>query len=217
MICSNEVLSLGGLDKLCGKLGQKDKRVCIVGGAHSAFSVAWLCSHGAAAQFSNNFLQLGPRASAKQAGILKTETPRKYVHKSICRSVSDLGAKTEIFNSCAAEIVRGLDLQEARTGSDVCSLVNTIPCTQSVREFSITILHRSPVRVFYSSKHEADLDSYRDYLQTNRHGQIHAFAGLRGDAKDMFHDVVNGREPKVRLCLLKEAKISLVIALMKPR
>ena len=56
----------------------------------------------------------------------------------------------------------------------------TTPARSHATQLSITILHRSPVRVFYISKREADTDGYKDYKQTNRHGQVHAFAGLRG-------------------------------------
>ena len=43
VICSNEALSAGGLQKVHTKLAAKHGKICIVGGAHSAFSVAWLC------------------------------------------------------------------------------------------------------------------------------------------------------------------------------
>ena len=69
--------------------------------------------------------------------------------------------------------------------------------------YLITILHRSPVRVFYASKREADSDNYKDFAHTNRHGQVHAFAGLRGDAKRFFNNVVRGQETRVRLCQIR--------------
>lgn len=178
-MCSNDVLSLGGIDRLHSKLGSKERKICIVGGAHSAFSVAWLCMHGEAAQFSKNFFQLDTR-SRKRA------------------SPSCSATKTEHLFSYSLSFIH----DEARVRSAADSLVN-VYSNANKRCVSITILHRSPVRVFYSSKNEADSDNYTDYKQTNRHGQIHAFAGLRGDAKDMYNDILNGREVRVRLCQIK--------------
>ena len=86
--------------------------------------------------------------------------------------------------------------------SDIQAGAGAIALKRANPRISITILHRSPVRVFYPTKREAEMAEYRNYKQTNRHGQIHAFAGLRGDAKSFFNDVVRGLEPRVRLCLL---------------
>lgn len=68
---------------------------------------------------------------------------------------------------------------------------------------SITLLHRSPIKVFYSSKREAEANRYRDFSLTNRYGQIHAFGGLRSDAKALYSDITQGKEDRVRLCQVK--------------
>ena len=68
---------------------------------------------------------------------------------------------------------------------------------------SISILHRSPIRVFYGSEREASLDGYEDYSSVNRTGQVHAFGGLRGDAKALYRRIRRGQETRVRLFHVK--------------
>lgn len=66
---------------------------------------------------------------------------------------------------------------------------------------SIIMLHRSPIRVFYNSKKEADLDSYPTPPSTCHKltGQYNTFGGLRGDAKGLYGRVVKGREERVKM------------------
>ena len=65
---------------------------------------------------------------------------------------------------------------------------------------SICILHRSPIRVFYASRREAEADG-NDYIGTvhRSSGQIHPFGGLRADAKELWQRVRRGKETRVRL------------------
>ncbi|KAJ8600789.1 hypothetical protein CTAYLR_006122 [Chrysophaeum taylorii] len=77
---------------------------------------------------------------------------------------------------------------------------------------SVTLLYRSPVKVFYSSKREAEADNYHDFSQTNRYGQVHAFGGIRGDAKALYRDVVHGRESRIRMCQVKAGGSKSLIA-----
>ena len=88
--------------------------------------------------------------------------------------------------------------------------------------YSISVLHRSAMQVFYNSKREAEADGYTDYKQAgghpprhptvrfwltqfdsgsqvNKHGQIHSFGGLRCDAKRLFNDIRKGQDSRVRL------------------
>lgn len=51
----------------------------------------------------------------------------------------------------------------------------------------VLILHRSYIKVFYSTKREADYDLYYDTGVINKStGQIHPFGGLRGDSKSLW-------------------------------
>ena len=66
-------------------------------------------------------------------------------------------------------------------------------------------LNRSFIKVFYSTKREADNDSYNDIGQINKiTGQIHPFEGLRGDAKALYKDIRTGKESRVRLISIKQ-------------
>ena len=78
-----------------------------------------------------------------------------------------------------------------------------LPVLLEKKTLSITMLHRSAVKVFYASKREAEADGYRAYARVNKHGQVHAFAGLRGDAKKLYHEVARGKEPRVRMVMVK--------------
>ena len=65
---------------------------------------------------------------------------------------------------------------------------------------SIMISHRSAVRVFYACKKDAELDNYDNIGHINKlTGQIHPFGGLRGDAKELWRGIKQGREQRVRL------------------
>lgn len=65
-------------------------------------------------------------------------------------------------------------------------------------QFQIYIIHRTPVKVFYGTKREAERDKYYDYDAPNKCGQIHPFGGLRGDAKDLYRSVKRGEETRIR-------------------
>ena len=68
----------------------------------------------------------------------------------------------------------------------------------------VYILHRSAIKVFYNTKQEADRDGYRDYKHINPHtGSIHAFSGIRGDAKQLWRSICLGTETRVKLIEMK--------------
>lgn len=66
-------------------------------------------------------------------------------------------------------------------------------------EMQIYILHRSPIKVYYATKREAQKDKYYGYDTPNKCGQIHPFGGLRGDAKALYRSIKTGQEPRIRL------------------
>jgi hypothetical protein len=71
---------------------------------------------------------------------------------------------------------------------------------------SIVMTHRTPIKVFYGTKRDADADNYTDIGHVNRvTGQIHPFGGLRGDAKELFRSIKSNRESRVRLLSLSRA------------
>ena len=80
-------------------------------------------------------------------------------------------------------------------GKAAPGLLSSSPQAQ---ECSVTILHRSPFRLFYNNKREAEADGLKDLVSTNRHGQINPFGGLRGDAKALYLSIRRGSEGRVR-------------------
>lgn len=72
----------------------------------------------------------------------------------------------------------------------------------------ICLLHRSAIRVFYATRHDAEHDHYFDpnTMCVNKiTGQINTFGGIRGDAKELWKAVRSGRETRMRLLQVKTA------------
>jgi len=44
-------------------------------------------------------------------------------------------------------------------------------------------VHKSPIKVFYVTKKDAEADGYKDPYRVNKKGQVNPFGGLRGNAK----------------------------------
>lgn len=76
---------------------------------------------------------------------------------------------------------------------------------------TVSILHRSPFRLFYNNKREAEADGFRDLMPTNKHGQINPFGGLRGDAKELYLNIRNGSEARVRLVQVRPGASQLIV------
>ncbi len=58
------------------------------------------------------------------------------------------------------------------------------------KNVKITILYREPIKVFFKNSDEARAMNYTDYDQNReKDGYIYAFTGLRGDAKQLYHDI----------------------------
>ena len=132
LIWSDVVCTEAGIEELTNRLrGVVRKRVVIIGGAHSAFSSAWIC-----------------------------------LNKLGWYNMSEKG------------------------------IVGTV-CGNPPPPPSIYIVHRTPIKVHYSTKKEADMDKYTD-CTVNKHGQIHPFSGLRGDAKELYRRIKSGAETRVR-------------------
>jgi hypothetical protein len=59
------------------------------------------------------------------------------------------------------------------------------------RDGSVTLLHRSPIKVFYESVADADADGFNAYSadDVGSKGQVFPLAGLRGDAKALYRKI----------------------------
>jgi len=64
------------------------------------------------------------------------------------------------------------------------------------------MLHREDIKVFYKKVQDAEKDGYKNYSKAdfaNDNGYLYSFTGLRGDAKDLYRDVMQGKEKRLRL------------------
>lgn len=70
-------------------------------------------------------------------------------------------------------------------------------------EASIKILYRENIKVFYKSAKQAEADGYSEFDANQRQqlkkkdGYLYSFTGLRGDAKQLYSNVINGKERRI--------------------
>jgi hypothetical protein len=65
----------------------------------------------------------------------------------------------------------------------------------------ITILHRDGIKVFYKKVADAQADGYTNFKKSdfgNENGYLYSFTGLRGDAKELYRNVSDGNETRLR-------------------
>jgi len=70
----------------------------------------------------------------------------------------------------------------------------------------ITIVHRSKVRLFYSTVADATRDGYTDFdpkEDLSPGGRVNPFSGLRGDSKALLRDIQSGKEKRISLCKVR--------------
>ena len=159
-------------------------KVVIVGGSHSAFSAAWMCLNK---MNSNTGASIAPVATtgATATGVTEAEIAGMEASSSSMEEKNN-----------AMSVVAVPSSQASTASSSSCVLPPNTP--------SVFILHRSFVKVFYSTKREAELDGYTDTGVINKTtGQIHPFGGLRGDAKALWRDIKTSKETRVRLVSIR--------------
>ncbi len=117
----------------------------------------------------------------------------------------------------------------ASAGAVACFLHNIVDKLPSGIE-SCTLLHRSPIRLFYGSVTDADADGYNDYTEKDicpLTGRIHRFGGLRLSARDLirssskklnlsFHRL-NERDDSASRQILDEADLIVAAFGYRPR
>jgi len=68
---------------------------------------------------------------------------------------------------------------------------------------SIKILYKDTIKVFYKNQQEAKKCNYTEYeaktKDKGKKGYVYSFTGLRGDAKELYTNVVEGREKRIEL------------------
>lgn len=86
--------------------------------------------------------------------------------------------------------------------------------TSKLKEFDIQILYRDFIKVFYSNEEEAENNQYKLFNRKealNKQGKVYPFIGLRGDAKELYHNIMKGEEKRVKLVKTKSEKEQLDI------
>lgn len=72
------------------------------------------------------------------------------------------------------------------------------------------MLYRSQIRVFYNSVKEATDAGYSlnnaEVASDYQNEFVYAFSGLRGDAKQLYTDVVSNKEPRMTLVRAETSK-----------
>ncbi|POM68993.1 hypothetical protein PHPALM_14777 [Phytophthora palmivora] len=180
-----------------------ERKVCIVGGSHSSFSVAWL--------LLNKFVD--PKASATRKALLSSSSPKKLASHDptmtkeesetalVSPHLASIGAPVSAtapvspltITKCETSTVKVKRTSLTASSGDISS-----PKSMIFNPKDIMILHRSPIRCYYGTKKEAEADGV-DASRVDRSGCVNTFTGLREDAKKLFKNVMSGREVRVRL------------------
>ncbi|KAH7479365.1 uncharacterized protein KRP23_6156 [Phytophthora ramorum] len=175
-----------------------ERKVCIVGGSHSSFSVAWLLLNK-----SVDCKVVATRRASLSSTKHTSEDVTKIKDDSetalVMPHLASIGAPVAVVapvspltvTKCETAIVKVKRTTLTNTHSDA-------PKTSIFNSKDIMILHRSPIRCYYGSKKEAEADG-ADSSRVDRSGCVNTFTGLREDAKRLFKSVTVGREPRVRL------------------
>ena len=74
-------------------------------------------------------------------------------------------------------------------------------------KIEVTILYKSHIKVYYSNEKEALNDGYNVYNPkdaVNKNGNVYPFVGIRGDAKELYRNIVKNKEPRVKLIKTKD-------------
>ena len=68
---------------------------------------------------------------------------------------------------------------------------------------------RDKVKVFYNSIEAASQDNYKDFdrrLDVTRGGIVYPFTGIRGDAKELYRLIQQGKEERVKIIRVADLK-----------
>ncbi|GLD94954.1 hypothetical protein PINS_up003579 [Pythium insidiosum] len=197
LFLSDDCLREDGFQRLREHLlASEGRKVCIVGGSHSAFSVAWLLLNRGKTSKSDTTSKsvavvskdLSPNEEVRAADTAEPTAPPdpSIPPPSECSGV----AVTAPMTSPCKSPSRQSNTSTSRRLSGSTGLL--------FQPKDITILHRSAIRCYYASRKEAEADG-ADASRVDRTGCVNTFTGLREDAKALFKDIKAGRETRVRL------------------
>jgi hypothetical protein len=156
------------------------KNIVIIGGSHSGFSAAWLLLNGPASYKEHNCIQTDKWVNFPEGNRLRNRD---------CVNCNREGQEEDTCMCLGSEF----EYQEA--GFDY----STLP---QLSRGSIKILYRDKIRVFYDSVSAAREDGYYEFNDDDypkRSGVLYGYTGLRGDAKQLYQDIVTKEERRIKL------------------
>lgn len=187
LITSDFALTHAGIESLRSRLlksNGKDVRlnagrVVIVGGSHSAFSAAWVCLHKLNADTAS---LLGGDDRSSYDGI-------HFGHNGICLvHKSDI----KVFYSSKANAEKDRYSYSNDNNAAATPTVSMISANGGIMGSNA------------SNAASKTLNLIRDKVT----GHIHPFGGLRGDAKQLWRAVREGKEQRVRLLQVKQSVVT---------
>ena len=75
----------------------------------------------------------------------------------------------------------------------------------------VRLIHRSPIKVYFASTQDAHAAGYKEFAGLSSGGHVHEFAGLRGDAKQLFLATKSGSEKRLELLHTSPEKVAEVL------
>lgn len=145
------------------------KKVVIIGGSHSGFSCAWILLNG---------------YSSTQTSFDRNSEVTSRFNLNQCRYCLDM--QTDICN-CFGKI-KSLKWPDYKF--------------EALDNLEIYIIYRDNIKVYFSSEKEAELHGYSDYEKekaVNKNSNVYPFIGLRGNAKELYLNIVGNSEKRVKL------------------
>lgn len=189
-------------------LPPSERKVCIVGGSHSSFSVAWLLLNKLmdSKLVPSKRLLLDQDSPIKQSQMELEKGKSEIETRLVVPHLVSIGAPGTATTPLASLVVKKCEVSTTTTThgkrlSLTSHSTSGFIASHKTAVFSpkdIMILHRSPIRCFYGSKKEAEADGV-DGSRVDRSGCVNTFTGLREDAKKLFKSVKVGRELRIRL------------------
>lgn len=201
-------------------LNASDKKVCIVGGSHSSFSVAWMLLNkfnsktiiASGNSVTKSKQQSQNQSSAQVQPLVISAAPVDTTTDTTTKGDADPAAATSVPNPVESPTTSVLPLlkelaiipMSPTESPALTTKLDSIKKPLKADPFAvfkpkdITILHRTPIRCYYASRKDAESDS-ADGSHVDRTGCVNTFTGLREDSKALFKDVKAGKETRVRL------------------
>eukprot|EP00347_Sterkiella_histriomuscorum_P021429 403334007 len=183
---SDDILKEQKFKQLVQLIQRKNQEITItiIGGSHSAFSIAWLLLYGPARlrNFTNTNSLSNPECQNCECCPLGLthQTDKQCLCQQTCKCLG----QTKLPNP------QNNEMTEVQ-----------FPCI-TLGKTKVQILYRDRIKVYYSSVVLAQADNYQDYdpkLDVSKGGIVYPFTGIRGDAKELHRKIKKGQESRIEL------------------